>query len=78
MALADATVVVIGAGASGIVAARSLRERGCGKVIVLEARDRVGARARPLCAMPCSSPALPRWQLTHVTDRRTHLQHGVG
>jgi cation diffusion facilitator CzcD-associated flavoprotein CzcO len=47
-----ATVVVIGAGASGIVAARSLLERGCGKVIVLEARDRVGARASPRCAMP--------------------------
>lgn len=43
-AVRDATVVVIGAGAAGIMAARSLRERGCGKVIVLEARDRVGGR----------------------------------
>lgn len=37
-------VVVIGAGAAGIAAARRLRERGL-SVAVLEARDRVGGRA---------------------------------
>jgi monoamine oxidase len=37
-------VVVIGAGFSGLVAARNLTQRGF-KVIVLEARDRVGGRA---------------------------------
>ena len=38
----DATVVVIGAGAAGIMAARKLREQGFTKVITLEARDRAG------------------------------------
>ena len=38
-----AEVVVIGAGASGLAAAASLRERGV-RVIVLEARDRIGGR----------------------------------
>lgn len=37
-------VVVIGAGFAGLVAARDLRERGM-RVVVLEARDRVGGRA---------------------------------
>ncbi len=62
-AVKDATVVVIGAGAAGIMAARSLRERGCGKVIVLEARDRVGARparARVRAAASTPPPAQPR------------------
>ena len=39
----DATVIIIGAGAAGIQAARSLREKGCTKVIILEANDRTGA-----------------------------------
>ncbi|MGH2613982.1 MAG: flavin monoamine oxidase family protein [Thermomicrobiales bacterium] len=38
-------VIVIGAGFAGLVAARSLKERGC-NVIVLEARERVGGRTR--------------------------------
>ena len=40
--LQDATIVVIGAGSAGIMAARSLREKGCKKVVVLEADDRSG------------------------------------
>src|SRR5208283_3878191 len=39
----DADVVVIGAGAAGLAAARSLAGRSL-KVIVLEARDRIGGR----------------------------------
>merc|ERR1719247_148109 len=37
--------IVIGAGAAGIASARELLARGFRKVIVLEARDRVGGRA---------------------------------
>jgi monoamine oxidase len=37
--------IVIGAGWSGVVAARSLARAG-NKVVILEARDRVGGRAR--------------------------------
>jgi len=40
---AGATVVVIGAGVAGLAAARSLRETGY-RVVVLEARDRIGGR----------------------------------
>ncbi|MFB7655960.1 MULTISPECIES: flavin monoamine oxidase family protein [unclassified Streptomyces] len=40
----DATVVVVGAGLSGLTAARDLHRRGIG-VIVLEAADRIGGRA---------------------------------
>jgi len=36
-------VLVIGAGAAGLAAARSLKSNGC-KVLVLEARDRIGGR----------------------------------
>ena len=40
----DASVVVIGAGLSGLVAATQLRAAGISDVVVLEARDRVGGR----------------------------------
>src|SRR5579863_4033766 len=41
----DADVVVIGAGASGLVAAESLSRTSL-RVLVVEARDRVGGRVR--------------------------------
>ena len=39
-----ARVVVVGAGFAGLAAARELRRRGIGNVVVLEARNRVGGR----------------------------------
>ena len=45
----DATVVVIGAGAAGVMAARQLRENGCKNVIVLEANNRIGAPSERVC-----------------------------
>ena len=42
--MGDKSVVVIGAGMSGLAAARRLSEGGC-KVTILEARDRIGGRA---------------------------------
>lgn len=38
----QAAVVVVGAGLSGMVAAHELEAAGCGDIVVLEARDRVG------------------------------------
>lgn len=45
--LRDADIIVIGAGAAGIAAARSLRRHGI-DAVVLEARDRVGGRAHTI------------------------------
>ena len=44
LALVDPTVIVIGAGMSGLSASQTLLEGGVKKVTVLEASDRIGGR----------------------------------
>ncbi len=52
----DADVIVIGAGAAGLAAARRLAARPL-RVIVLEARDRIGGRVWSYSAARCGTPA---------------------
>ncbi|HEY0799122.1 MAG TPA: NAD(P)/FAD-dependent oxidoreductase, partial [Candidatus Baltobacteraceae bacterium] len=52
----DADVIVIGAGAAGLAAARSLAERSL-RVVVLEARDRIGGRVWSRPPAPSAEPA---------------------
>ncbi len=40
--MSNPTVVIVGAGASGLSAARSLQDSGLVDVIILEARNRIG------------------------------------
>jgi monoamine oxidase len=49
-------IVIIGAGASGLMAARELARAGC-KVTILEARERCGGRIHPLAASKFGYPA---------------------
>ncbi|MBV9080940.1 MAG: FAD-dependent oxidoreductase, partial [Elusimicrobia bacterium] len=66
----DADVIVVGAGAAGLAAARSLARRSF-RVIVLEARDRVGGRVwshpTPRCALPAELGA----EFIHGAGRAT-------
>ncbi len=52
----ESEIIIIGAGASGIMAARELSKEGK-KVIILEARDRVGGRVYPLSEEDFGYPA---------------------
>ena len=54
--LADADAIVIGAGAAGLAAARSLAERSL-RVVLLEARDRIGGRVAQAPAAPAGFAA---------------------
>jgi monoamine oxidase len=66
----DADVVVIGAGAAGLAAARSLGRRGR-RVIVLEARDRVGGRIYSRVVTRTVTPAELGAEFIHGRAQRT-------
>ncbi|MGH7728578.1 MAG: flavin monoamine oxidase family protein [Vulcanimicrobiaceae bacterium] len=66
----DADVVVIGAGAAGLTAARSLAARGL-RVIVVEARDRVGGRAWSVPTVRAAVPAELGAEFIHGTAEAT-------
>ena len=53
--MADADVIIIGAGASGLAAARELHRAGA-RVLVLEARDRIGGRILTRHVDGCALP----------------------
>jgi monoamine oxidase len=49
------SVIVIGAGAAGLAAARDLSRAGC-EVVVIEARDRIGGRVFTLTGRTVAAP----------------------
>ncbi len=64
----EATVIIIGAGAAGIYAARSLREKGCKNVIVLEARERAG-----MLSSSIKCPLIARFILIFLLSRQVDV-----
>jgi monoamine oxidase len=66
----DADVIVIGAGAAGLAAARELGRRSL-RVIVLEARDRVGGRVWPLASADATAPPELGAEFIHGRARET-------
>lgn len=70
-ALRERLVVVIGAGAAGLMAARELRRAGR-EVIVLEASDRVGGRIRTLYDTAAGTPLELGAEFIHGEARETN------
>ncbi len=68
--LADADVVVVGAGAAGLAAARSLASKAL-RVIVLDARDRDGGRAWSQSSAGMSAPAELGAEFIHGPAKET-------
>ncbi len=68
----DADAIVIGAGAAGLAAARRLAETSA-RVIVLEARDRVGGRVRQYPAAPLAVPPELGAEFIHGRAKETML-----
>jgi monoamine oxidase len=66
----DADVIVIGAGAAGLAAARSVG-RQTPRVLVLEARDRIGGRVLPHAIMRIATPAELGAEFIHGPAERT-------
>ena len=53
--------IVIGAGFAGLSAARALRAAGRDRILILEARDRVGGRTRPAALGPLTADLGGQW-----------------
>ena len=66
----DADVIVIGAGAAGLAAARSVGRR-TPRVLVLEARDRIGGRVLPHPLTRIATPAELGAEFIHGPAQRT-------
>ena len=75
----DADVIVIGAGAAGLAAARSVGRRTL-RVLVLEARDRIGGRVLPHPLTRIATPAELGAEFIHGPAERTKalLREGGG
>src|SRR6478735_3094628 len=73
----DAEVIVIGAGMSGLIAARDLHRRGI-DVLVLEAADRIGGRAMSQTTALGSRVDLGGQWLGHDHHRLTALAAELG
>lgn len=62
--MADAEILIIGAGACGLMAARELSKSGK-RVVILEARDRIGGRIFPLSKKEFGYPAAGGAEFVH-------------
>ncbi|HMO78400.1 MAG TPA: NAD(P)/FAD-dependent oxidoreductase [Candidatus Paceibacterota bacterium] len=60
----DSEIIIIGAGASGLIAARELAKAGK-KITILEARDRIGGRIMPLSEEDFGYPAQGGGEFVH-------------